>query len=485
MGLMSPFFLWFYLSSAFAQGPKQHGTTGLRLDAVDISQGYRGEFTFFGTFLNSKYKPITITEVSSWGVTFDGEQPDGELKITLLEGSPHSLSLAIVFATYQATEPAVFSSGRKGVNALLNRLRPSDRSAVVIYGATVEASGNLSPAHNEAISWLSEKKLEGVSVQLFESIDKGLNLFPTGFDTIGPNRAILVVSDGYDETMENPTAAKDRLQSIQREAKRRNVRINVVGNATEGEQQLEKLRKLAGVTGGTYRMASNSSKINIFISHLSEELLKQHVISFQTTDFEENKDTAFKIKVEQGGQDYNSNAIIRLAPERESHLLLWLGLGLGGLLLLLLLFFLLRFILRRMGSKQAEELVPVGPESSLCGGCGNMIPLDWKVCRYCEALPHLGKLIVSSSGALNGHTFFIRESLTNIGSAEGNTIVIPDGSVSKHHAGIKVRENRFELADFGSTNGVLVNDQRINKQFLKDGDRVSVGAVQMEFKLKR
>ena len=40
------------------------------------------------------------------------------------------------------------------------------------------------------------------------------------------------------------------------------------------------------------------------------------------------------------------------------------------------------------------------------------------------------------------------------------------------------------LADYGSTNGVLVNGQRITKQFLKDGDTLRIGMVELEFKLK-
>jgi two-component system NtrC family sensor kinase len=85
---------------------------------------------------------------------------------------------------------------------------------------------------------------------------------------------------------------------------------------------------------------------------------------------------------------------------------------------------------------------------------------------------------------LNAKVWFIKENLTNIGSADGNAIVIPDKSVSKRHAGIKVQDARFELADYGSTNGVMVNGQRITKQFLKSGDVLSIGAVEMEFTLK-
>lgn len=479
------FVLTLLLSVAAHADVAQQGTTALRLDAVDVEGAAKGGFTFYASFLNRHYKPIPMTQAKDWAVTFDGEPVDGALEVKQLSESPQGVSLVIVLAAYQAVEGEPFELSRKGITRLLNRLRAQDNSSAIIYGSSVETSGSLNPAHNEAVGWLTERKVGGVTVQLFESVEKGLNLFPTGFDAISANRALLIVSDGYDETADDPARAKDRLQTIQREAKRRNVRIHVVGNAIEGDEELKQLKKLSSYTGGTYREATHGAKLALFIDHVAEELLGQHVITLTTTDFEEEKDTAFKLQVTQSGQDFTSNAVIRYVPEQESHLLKYLAIGGGAFLGLLIIFFIIRAIVRAARNREPEEVVDMGPETRFCGGCNNQVPIAWKVCQYCEALPHLGKLVVISSGALNGNTFFIRESLTNIGKAEGNTIVIDDPSVSKHHAGIKVKDQRFELADFGSTNGVTVNGQRISKLFLKDRDRVGIGGVELEFKLKK
>ena len=67
---------------------------------------------------------------------------------------------------------------------------------------------------------------------------------------------------------------------------------------------------------------------------------------------------------------------------------------------------------------------------------------------------------------------------------EGNDLLLEDNSVSKRHAGIKIDEMRYELADFGSTNGVYVGGVKITKQFLKDGDVIQIGNTEMQFRLK-
>jgi pSer/pThr/pTyr-binding forkhead associated (FHA) protein len=43
---------------------------------------------------------------------------------------------------------------------------------------------------------------------------------------------------------------------------------------------------------------------------------------------------------------------------------------------------------------------------------------------------------------------------------------------------------RYEVADMNSTNGILVNGQRVHKVFLKDGDRIHIGSTEVQFNLK-
>jgi pSer/pThr/pTyr-binding forkhead associated (FHA) protein len=87
-------------------------------------------------------------------------------------------------------------------------------------------------------------------------------------------------------------------------------------------------------------------------------------------------------------------------------------------------------------------------------------------------------------GPLAGEIFPLIDDVTTIGSMKGNTIIIQDGSVSRRHAAIKIDQMRYEVADMNSTNGVLVNGQKIHKIFLRDGDRIQIGSTEIVFSLK-
>jgi hypothetical protein len=53
--------------------------------------------------------------------------------------------------------------------------------------------------------------------------------------------------------------------------------------------------------------------------------------------------------------------------------------------------------------------------------------------------------------------------------------VIDNPAVSGHHARIIKEEDTFFIEDLGSTNGTFIADVKIQKQKLKNGDRVAIG----------
>ncbi len=61
-------------------------------------------------------------------------------------------------------------------------------------------------------------------------------------------------------------------------------------------------------------------------------------------------------------------------------------------------------------------------------------------------------------------------------------IVIDDVSVSGEHARILFDHGQFYIYDLASTNGTFVNNRRIQKQLLMDGDLIRLGNAQLVFK---
>ena len=465
------------------------GATFVRLDAVDASASAESNFVFFASFLDKKRTPIAALEAGQWTISFDGVPVTGLLTVKKLSESDAGLNLIVVLQADEAlaSQGGYFELARKGVKKILSGLNSRARSSAVVYGDSVDNSGALSPGHNETASWLDEKKSAGATPVLYDAIEKALETFPAEFAAVGANRAILIISDGTDKLGANPSAQKDQLQKIQNTANRRRVHLHAIGihHEVAMAEETNRLKKLSEQSGGTWRYAVSGAELEQYLSHFDSEISGQHVLTLKVDDFEGDKNVGFQVAVENEGGKYESmKVIVNDVAQAKSHIGRYLFIA-GGVLLALLVGFLgVKLVGLILRNRRPTEVVAQGPDVRACAQCTHMIPVEWKTCQYCEALPHKGRLKVTSSGEMNGQVWFIKESVTNVGSAEGNHIVIVDKSVSKRHAGIKVQDNRFELADYGSTNGVLVNGQRVTKQFLKAGDSVTIGGIELEFTLK-
>jgi hypothetical protein len=92
--------------------------------------------------------------------------------------------------------------------------------------------------------------------------------------------------------------------------------------------------------------------------------------------------------------------------------------------------------------------------------------------------------LVVVTGPLEGKTFAIDPGLT-IGREAHNTIAMPENKrCSRDHAKVwREGPNAYAVADLGSTNGTLVNDAKVSRQALKDGDVIAIGEIELRFEL--
>jgi pSer/pThr/pTyr-binding forkhead associated (FHA) protein len=97
------------------------------------------------------------------------------------------------------------------------------------------------------------------------------------------------------------------------------------------------------------------------------------------------------------------------------------------------------------------------------------------------AAPPLATILVRT-GALKGNRLPIRVPVVNIGRGDYNDLVIPDDSVSSAHAKLQRREGVWVLTDLGSTNGTMVDGEKITGEaVLSPGATVRLGEVGLLF----
>jgi len=145
-----------------------------------------------------------------------------------------------------------------------------------------------------------------------------------------------------------------------------------------------------------------------------------------------------------------------------------------------------------------------------CTNCGHRNPDDARFCAQCGrllqedttvtfspieveeetgeeiALPlaELTKeqaLLVVKRGPNAGSNFVIDKDVTTAGRHPESDIFLDDVTVSRRHAEIRRRDDRFFVRDLGSLNGTYVNRERVDETELASGDELQIGKFKLVF----
>lgn len=82
-----------------------------------------------------------------------------------------------------------------------------------------------------------------------------------------------------------------------------------------------------------------------------------------------------------------------------------------------------------------------------------------------------------NSNLEEGSILLLRGTIT-IGRREGNTIKLDDQYASGNHAKIIVKNNEIVIEDLNSTNGIFINDERINEfAKIRANDKIRIGSA--------
>ncbi len=93
----------------------------------------------------------------------------------------------------------------------------------------------------------------------------------------------------------------------------------------------------------------------------------------------------------------------------------------------------------------------------------------------------MAKLVVNPTSA-NRREIALGRTLVSIGRDPSNDLVLPDAMVSRRHAVIECRGAQYYLRDCNSSNGSVVNGDRVSEKGLRDGDLVAIGSARLLFR---
>ena len=91
--------------------------------------------------------------------------------------------------------------------------------------------------------------------------------------------------------------------------------------------------------------------------------------------------------------------------------------------------------------------------------------------------------LVLRSGPRTGQQFGLKRGRNTVGRDSSRADIVLEGeTVSGEHAHVQFEQGQFYVYDLASTNGTFVNNRRIQRQMLMDGDVVRFGSTQLVFK---
>jgi len=93
----------------------------------------------------------------------------------------------------------------------------------------------------------------------------------------------------------------------------------------------------------------------------------------------------------------------------------------------------------------------------------------------------MAKLIVNPTSSARREIPLAR-ALLSIGRDPSNDVVLPDAMVSRRHAVIEHRGTQYFIRDCNSSNGSLVNGDKVSERGLRDGDLVAIGTARLLFR---
>jgi DNA-binding NtrC family response regulator len=89
--------------------------------------------------------------------------------------------------------------------------------------------------------------------------------------------------------------------------------------------------------------------------------------------------------------------------------------------------------------------------------------------------------LVVLDGAEAGRAIDASEDEVSIGTAKGNTLVLSDPAVSRHHVAIVSTPRGHLVRDLGSTNGTLINGVSVERAYLASNAVITVGDTRLRF----
>ena len=403
---------------------------------------------------------------------------------------------AILFLidTSDPAREAVIKKNIQHISSLLEVTKDYHRLGLASFDKSLRIEAPIGTSKNQILDAAQHLSAVGKTTELYRNVIKAISLLRT---IKADRKAIFLFSDGL---------AEDKAyfhQDVINNARNANVIINALGYPRSISQSvaLQTLRRLSEETGGVYIETDNHFNLpSSFLNQPYEGIDNGGIININLmpaiesgltggadlrltfeTDLgdiqlqipvklpppaskqetrssmpvpEEPTKTSTKIKIQPPVVSTPIQVVTKQSQTEAIDLWLWYGVPAALLILIIMVLLTMVIVWQRQGTRKSTS------DSSL----------EYKPYAY---------LVTQDEAALR---YPITRTIWRIGRSKDNELTLRDNSVSRRHAEIHRKFNgKFDIVDIESVNGVYVNDKKISKADLGEGDLVEIGDIVMQF----
>jgi hypothetical protein len=397
------------------------------------------------------------------------------LPLTNKDMYPWPGAVTAVLLLVDTSDPAreeVIRRNQDQINAIVNHAKPYDRIGLASFDKDLKIEAPVGSDKDRILKAAAGLRATGMTTELYRNTIQAIDVL-AGIKA--DRKVIFLLSDGQ---------AEDKAyfhQDVIRAARKHDVIINSLGypRSVALSVALQTLRRLSDESGGAYVEADNNY-------HLPDNFLRMPFdnvdrggrfrISLASLTAPASAKPAVHLIFGTDVGDIQVNVPVNLpapapaasgqapaspaaaTPGGEEDVLdAWLWYGVPAALLLLIVL-------------AAVSLILLTRRQTPVKSTGTTSPAEFKPYAY---------LIAQDEKATR---YPITRTTWRIGRSRDNEMTLDDNSISRRHAEIqRLANGRFMLSDRDSLNGVFVNDHKVNRHILSEGDIIEIGDFFLRF----
>ena len=375
-----------------------------------------------------------------------------------------------------------FAQIKQALKHWLGGMGETDRAALITFGREVKqrlAFTDDQDKLNNAIDALSATDME---TSLYRGLVEAINLGRHLDNGLPARRAIVILSDGIDDTLNGVT-----VDEVFKHSQEYRVPIYSIGFAApplndDKRQGLKVLGMLSRQSGGHFVQAEAAHLDAAYEQQLQHIMQAYHLRVACAACTADGQSYRLNLTWSDGQRSLNDGLDIRLLPkmtaeakaksDRETPVPDMPGLVFGGSLLLFLTLLVLIYRQRLAKKPDAESMFTRMEAAAKQDKTKDMKAVNGGV----------GVQLTVVAGVQKGQIFRLRiADSAVIGRAAGCDLAIADDvEISSQHAVLKNSGGKLTVRDLHSTNGTLINGVPIHNEYpLRNGDLLLLGRTEM------